>query len=294
MSNNTYYVPDQSKFPLFMSMSMFLMLFGFGYVLNGINSDNVSTVSVLASVAGLIAVCSIVFLWLRTVVIESIEGKTSAQLKKSFYMGMVWFIFSEVCFFAALFGTLFYVRTMSVPWLGGEGDKGSSNMLWECFNTMWPLIDTPDPQQFPPMTGEVDPWHIPFYNTCLLVASSVFIHWAESAMHKGERQKMIGWLAMTLIFGFIFLYLQGVEYHEAWTELALTLNSGIYGSTFYLLTGFHGMHVSLGVIMVSVVFFRTLKGHFSKEDEFGFMAASWYWHFVDVVWIILFIFVYVV
>ncbi len=293
MSSN-YYVPEQSKFPLLMSASMFVMLFGFGYVVNGLSAGDVSSLSVISSVAGLIAICTIVFLWLRTVVIENIEGKTSAQLKQSFYIGMAWFIFSEVCFFAAFFGSLFYVRTMSIPWLGGEGDKGSSNILWECFDAVWPLIHTPDPEQYPPMVGQVDPWHIPFWNTCLLVASSVFIHWAEQAMHKGDRQKMIGWLAMTLIFGFVFLFLQAVEYHVAWNQMDLTLNSGIYGSTFYLLTGFHGMHVTLGAIMVTVVFFRALKGHFTKEDEFGFMAASWYWHFVDVVWIGLFIFVYVV
>lgn len=294
MSSN-YYVPEQSKYPLLMSASMFVMLFSFGFVVNGLDNENVSTLAIVASIAGLLGICAITFSWLRTVVIENIEGKSSPQLQRSFYIGMAWFIFSEVCFFAAFFGTLFYVRTMSVPWLGGEGDKGSSNILWECFNAAWPLIQTPDPNQFPPMKNEVvNPWGIPFINTCLLVSSSFFIHWAETAMHKGERQKMIAWLAATLIFGFVFLFLQGVEYHHAWTDLLLTLNSGIYGSTFYLLTGFHGMHVSLGAVMVSVVFFRALKGHFSKEDEFGFMAASWYWHFVDVVWIGLFIFVYII
>jgi cytochrome c oxidase subunit 3 len=294
MSSNEYYIPEQSKFPLYMSASMFLMLFSFGFVINGISDDNVSTLSIALSIAGLIAVCSIVFLWLRLVIIESGQGKTSAQLQKSFYIGMAWFIFSEVCFFIAFFGVLFYVRNLSVPWLGGEGDRGSSNLLWDCFNAVWPLVQTPDPVQFPPMKGEVSPWGIPLLNTCLLVTSSFFIHWAEAAMHKGERQKMILWLAATLVFGFTFLFFQGLEYHHAWTDLALTLNSGIYGSTFYLLTGFHGMHVTLGVIMVTVVFFRALKGHFNKEDEFGFMAASWYWHFVDVVWIALFIFVYVI
>lgn len=294
MSSN-YYIPDQSKFPLLMSASMFTMLFGFAYVLNGIQGDGPSGVAILASVLGLLAICTIVFLWLKTVVVENIQGQTSAQLQKSFYMGMAWFIFSEVCFFAAFFGSLMYVRVLAVPWLGGEGDKGSSNLLWECFNAAWPLIQTPDPELFPPMKDEVvNPWGIPFINTCLLVSSSFFIHWAEGAMHKGERQKMILWLAATLIFGFVFLGFQAYEYHHAWTELLLRLDSGIYGSTFYLLTGFHGMHVTVGAIMVSVVFFRALSGHFSKDNEFGFMAASWYWHFVDVVWIGLFIFVYVI
>ncbi len=292
MSSN-YYIPEQSKFPLLMSASMFTMLFSFGFVVNGLDNDSVSPIAIAMSVAGLLGICTIVFLWMRTVITENFEGKTSPQLQKSFYIGMAWFIFSEVCFFAAFFGSLFYIRTLSVSWLGGEGDKGSSNLLWECFEYAWPLVNTPDPAQFPPMKGEVDPWGIPLVNTLLLVSSSFFIHWAESAMHKGERQKMISWLAATLVFGFIFLFLQAVEYRHAWTELLLTLNSGVYGSTFYLLTGFHGMHVTLGAIMVSVVFFRALKGHFSKEDEFGFMAASWYWHFVDVVWIGLFIFVYV-
>lgn len=292
--SSDYYVPDQSKFPLLMSASMFTMLFGFGYVVNGLSADNVPSVAIAASVIGLLSICTIVFLWMRTVIIENIEGKTSNQLKDSFYIGMGWFIFSEVCFFAAFFGALFYLRNFAVPWLGGEGDKGSSHLLWDSFRATWPLINTPDPEQFPPMKGEVDPWGLPFVNTCLLVTSSFFIHFAEVAMHKGERKKMSILLAATLVFGFAFLYFQAEEYHHAWTHLMLTLNSGVFGSTFYLLTGFHGMHVTLGAIMVSVVFFRSLKGHFSKGDEFGFMAASWYWHFVDVVWIGLFFFVYVI
>jgi cytochrome c oxidase subunit 3 len=135
---------------------------------------------------------------------------------------------------------------------------------------------------------------IPLLNTALLVASSVTVHFAHTALKAGKRSALTLWLMITLALGFIFVGFQAYEYYHAYTELGLTLASGIYGSTFFLLTGFHGFHVCLGAVMLTVMFFRaTTKGHFTPDDHFGFEAASWYWHFVDVVWICLFLFVYI-
>jgi len=206
---------------------------------------------------------------------------------------MLWFIFSEVMFFCAFFGALLYVRVFSVPWIGGEGDKGVTNMLWEGFTATWPLLQTPDMKQFPGATAVIDPWHLPLVNTALLITSSVTVTFAHHALKENKRSALEAWLAATIILAVIFLYFQAVEYHEAYTELGLTLNSGIYGATFFMLTGFHGFHVMLGTTMLFVMLLRCFDGAFSPEKHFAFEAVAWYWHFVDVVWVGLFIFVYI-
>jgi cytochrome c oxidase subunit 3 len=211
----------------------------------------------------------------------------------SFRWGMSWFIFSEVMFFAAFFGVLFYVRTWAGPWLGGEGDKGIANMLWPGFEYSWPLLNTPDPKLYPAPSGIIDAWGLPLLNTVLLVSSSFTLTFAHHALRKNQRKPLTLWLALTLILGAAFLVFQAEEYIHAYSELGLTLGSGIYGATFFMLTGFHGAHVTLGAIMLTVMLVRVMRGHFSPEHHFGFEAAAWYWHFVDVVWIGLFTFVYV-
>ena len=127
----------------------------------------------------------------------------------------------------------------------------------------------------------------------MLGTSSFTVSLAHHALKAGKRLVLVGWMLASIIMGAIFIALQAFEYYEAYTHLGLTLNSGIYGSTFFLLTGFHGAHVTIGGIMLTVMLIRILRGHFSKEDHFGFEAASWYWHFVDVVWVLLFLFVYI-
>jgi cytochrome c oxidase subunit 3 len=227
------------------------------------------------------------------VVKESHAGLYSAQLDRSFRWGMSWFIFSEVMFFLAFFGALFYVRVLAGPWLGGEGDKGVAHMLWPSFEFTWPLLNTPDPKLFPPAKDVIDPWHLPLINTILLVSSSVTITIAHHALRRDHRGALKLWMAITILLGLSFIALQAYEYFEAYTKLGLTLGSGIYGATFFMLTGFHGAHVTLGTIILIVMFVRILRGHFNPDKHFGFEAASWYWHFVDVVWVGLFIFVYV-
>jgi cytochrome c oxidase subunit 3 len=209
-------------------------------------------------------------------------------------MGMMWFIFSEVMFFAAFFGALFYARNLAVPWLSGEGVKVFTRLLlWNNFDGVWP---TNGPLALGPRANgtfeTVPAIGLPAVNTAILLTSSVTITIAHHALLTGHRTRLKIFLAATFLLGFTFVYLQAMEYHEAYTELGLQLGTGIYGSTFFMLTGFHGLHVTVGAIMLTVIWFRVMNGHFTPQRNFGFEAVSWYWHFVDVVWLGLFIFVY--
>jgi cytochrome c oxidase subunit 3 len=194
-------------------------------------------------------------------------------------------------FFGAFFGALFYVRTFSVPWYGGAGDGALTNFfLWKNFAAAWP---TNGPEQIGGLFQTMPAWGIPLLNTLILLTSGVTITIAHHALRAGNRKQLLIWLAATVILGAFFLTFQAHEYIEAYSDLNLTLGTGIYGSTFFMLTGFHGLHVTLGAIMLTVIWFRCLKGHFSRDHHFAFEAVAWYWHFVDVVWLGLFIFVYV-
>ncbi len=301
-SHETYYVPEQTKLPFFASIGLFLTVFGLGNVLNDIQASESTAVSTWMSLIGFTLLSFILFQWFSTVIRENHAGLNSDQLKRSYVWGMAWFIFSEVMFFAAFFGALYYVRNFSVPWLGGMGDKAiTGEILWPEFEAAWPLINNPDAQLFtnPHEALNVHEWSVsffasflPFWNTVILLTSSVTVHFAHTALKAGNRKGLINWLSLTVALGVLFLILQAMEYIEAYDHYGLTLDSGIYGSTFFLLTGFHGFHVTLGTFMLAVMLARALKGHFKPDDHFGFEAASWYWHFVDVVWVGLFIFVY--
>ncbi|MEC7767034.1 MAG: cytochrome c oxidase subunit 3, partial [Pseudomonadota bacterium] len=238
---------------------------------------------------GLALIAYMFFGWFRTVISESVGGMNSKLLDRSFRMGMAWFIVSEIMFFAAFFGALFYARLITVPWLAGAGTNLETHvLLWPDFADTWPLFMTPGGTT----TEAMEAWGLPFINTCILVTSSVTVTFAHWALKKNQRLPLAIWLGLTVALGISFLILQVVEYMEAYNELGLTLGSGIYGSTFFMLTGFHGAHVTMGTIMLFVILLRCLRGHFSPENHFGFEAASWYWHFVDVVWLFLFTFVY--
>ncbi len=293
-SSDGYYVPDQSHWPIVGSVAMILTLGGTGLTLNDIQaSGEVSQLSKIITYSGAGILIFMLFGWFGNVIAESRSGKYSHQVDVSFRYGMSWFIFSEVMFFLAFFGALYYTRNFSVPWLGGLGDKGVSHMLWPDFQAVWPLLTPPDTSQFMAIKEVIDPWHIPLLNTVLLVTSSFTLTFAHHALIKGERGKTKGWLALTLILGATFLYFQVFEYMEAYQHLDLTLNSGIYGATFFLLTGFHGFHVTIGSIILLVLLLRVFKGHFTADNHFAFEAGAWYWHFVDVVWLMLFLVVYV-
>ncbi|GLP95956.1 cytochrome c oxidase subunit 3 [Paraferrimonas sedimenticola] len=283
-----YYVPEQSPWPIVGAVGLFLIAFGAGsYVQNLGTGEGFGGYILLAGIA------TIIFMlvgWFRNVIDESMGGMYSAQMDRSFRQGMSWFIFSEVMFFAAFFGALFYARMIAVPWLGGASNNAMTNeVLWPGFEAMWPLLKTPDGT-----TTEAMPWQgLPLYNTIILVVSSITLHVAHTALDKGKRGVLTAWLGITILLGIVFLALQAEEYVYAYREMGLTLASGVYGNTFFLLTGFHGLHVTLGTIILIILFFRVLKGHFDKENQFAFEAGSWYWHFVDVVWLCLFVFVYV-
>ena len=292
-SHESYYVPAQSKWPIIATLGMLFSVYGVGTWFNDLKADRADSNGPLIFFVGGLFLAYMLFGWFGNVIKESRSGMYSPQMDRSFRWGMSWFIFSEVMFFAAFFGVLFYVRTWAGPWLGGEGDKGVSNMLWPGFEYSWPLLNTPDPKLYPAPSGTISAWGLPLINTILLVTSSFTLTFAHHALRKNHRKPLTLWLALTVILGISFLGLQVEEYIHAYTELGLTLGSGIYGATFFMLTGFHGAHVTLGALMLSIMLIRIIRGHFSPDKHFGFEAAAWYWHFVDVVWIGLFVFVYV-
>ena len=288
MSGN-YYVPAQSRMPIFMAIALFLLVWGAGTLLNGARDGTGGGGLLLLS--GLSLLLLVMFFWFYKVIKENFDGLTSSQLKKSYVWGMGWFIFSEVMFFFGFFFALFYVRLLAVPWLGG--DTLTNEQLWPGFEENWPLMQNPDPHQFKGPSDVISPWQIPLVNTLLLLTSSYTAHIAHEKLKHDLRKQFNAWLILTIILGLIFLSLQAYEYGHAYNDLGLTLQSGIYGTTFFLLTGFHGLHVTIGAIMLVIMLLRSVANHFEPQDHFGFQAASWYWHFVDVVWVFLFIFVYV-
>jgi cytochrome c oxidase subunit 3 len=279
-----YYIPHGTRWPIIGSFGLLFTAVGFASYMNGASFGKVSLI------VGLCTILVMMFLWFGQVIRESESGTYNDQVDMSFRMGMGWFIFSEVMFFAAFFGALFYAREYSVPWLAGEGAKFETmNQLWQGFEAVWP---TNGPDDVGGAFETVGAWGIPAVNTLLLLSSGVTITIAHWALKKSQRGKLAFWMLATVLLGAAFLYLQAHEYGHAWNELNLTLGSGIYGSTFYMLTGFHGFHVTMGALMLTVILLRILKGHFTPQHHFAFEAVAWYWHFVDVVWLGLFIFVY--
>ncbi len=280
-----YYVPHGTRWPIVGSVALFSLVGGAAVALNGYGWGKYS---MLLGVALLVVM---LFGWFGTVIRESVGGYYNSQVDTSFRMGMMWFIFSEVMFFAAFFGALFYARMFSVPWIGGVGDGAMTNaVLWSDFTATWP---TNGPANVGGAFETIPAWGLPLLNTLILLTSGVTITIAHHALKAGERGKLLFWLGATVVLGALFLYYQATEYVHAYHELNLTLGSGVYGSTFFMLTGFHGMHVTLGAIMLTVIWFRCARGHFTAEHHFGFEGVAWYWHFVDVVWLGLFLFVYV-
>ena len=297
-SDSSYYVPESSKLPIFMAFGLLLFVLGAGSTINDLGKE--SSNSYILLMTSFAVIWGVMFVWFSNVINENNKGMYSDQLNQSFVWGMAWFIFSEVMFFFAFFLALGYVRMFSVPWLGGEGEKALTHILWPAFEATWPVMVTPDTETFPgaeknmnmPGITKLHTW-LPFWNTLCLVTSSGTIALAEAALKKGKRAAFKSWMVVTISLGFIFVFLQGLEYYEAYAHMGLTLGAGIYGTTFFLLTGFHGFHVCLGAIILTIMTIRGFGGAFSEHDHFGLAAGSWYWHFVDVVWILLVLVVYV-
>ena len=282
-----YYVPHDSPWPIYGSATLFVLMIGVCGWLNEWYGPWLFLLG-FAVLLGLFAG------WFGTVIGENQKGMYDMQVDKSFRMGMMWFIFSEVMFFAAFFGALFYARQFSVPWLGGDGVKVFNKlMLWKDFENAWP---SNGPMRVSPRDDgsfeTIPAFGLPAINTAILLTSGVTITIAHHALRENKRAILNIFLAATFLLGFLFVGLQAEEYHHAYTELGLKLSTGIYGSTFFMLTGFHGLHVTIGAIMLLVIWLRTMSGHFTPKRHFAFEAVAWYWHFVDVVWLGLFVFVY--
>ena len=311
-----YYVPEKSKLAVCATIGLILSIFGAASIMNDLTfgDPNETTSSWSIFLIGLFFFMATLFVWFRTAIRENIAGMNSAQLKKSYVLGMFWFIFSEVMFFFAFFGALFYVRNLVGPWLAGEGVGAENVRLWPGFEFSWPMMTTPQEAvggaaaqpianngsftsaETSMAFADAKAWYmwLPMWNTIILLSSSVTCHIAHMGILDGNKKKFNLWLGITVALGVLFLALQVFEYYEAYAHFGLTLNSGIYGSTFFMLTGFHGFHVLMGLPMLLIQLLRSVIGkQFTADDHFGFEASSWYWHFVDVVWVFLFLFVYI-
>jgi cytochrome c oxidase subunit III len=273
-----YFVPGPSRWPVLGGSALLLTMAGASAWVNGYSWGPI------ANIIGILAMLVVLYFWFGDAIKESEGGLYNNRIDTSYRWSMSWFIFSEVMFFAGFFGALFYARTVSMPWLSDIDHK----VLWPDFTAQWGNTPGGTIEAF----AKMGPFPIPTINTALLLTSGVTLTIAHHAIRAGHRSKTAFWLAATILLGAVFMGFQAYEYAHAYSELNLKLTSGIYGSTFFMLTGFHGFHVTLGAIMLAVVLYRVMRGHFTPDHHFGFEGAAWYWHFVDVVWLGLYVVVY--
>jgi cytochrome c oxidase subunit 3 len=250
-----WHLVEPSPWPIIGSIAAFISAVGgIWYMHTGI---------IWGFVAGMFLVLVTFFGWWRDVIREAErEHHHSVPVRTGLRIGMILFIASEVMFFFAFF--------------------------WAYFHSSLPILSRVAGPWPPEGIETLSTWGIPFLNTLILLSSGATITWAHHAVVSGERNKVLLGTAATIVLGVTFLGFQAHEYGEA----AFGLKDGIYPSTFYLATGFHGFHVFVGVCFLTVCFFRALSGHFKPDQHVGFEAAAWYWHFVDVVWLFLFVNVY--
>ena len=290
-THDPYYVPAQSKWPIIATIGLLTTLFGVGTWMNDYSAGKEASHGPWILFAGGLIVAYMLFGWFGNVIKESRSGLYSPQMDRSFRWGMSWFIFSEVMFFGAFFTALWWARSHSVPALGSLDNA----LLWPDFKAVWPSMAagaTASPANSVEPFQTVGPFWLPTINTALLLTSGVTLTIAHHALQAGHRARTIAFMWMTVILGFVFLCVQGYEYYHLYTDLNLKLSSGVFGSTFFLLTGFHGFHVFVGMLMLFFITMRLHAGHFTAERHFGFEGAAWYWHFVDVVWLFLYVLVY--
>jgi cytochrome c oxidase subunit III len=274
-----YYVPEPVSWPLISAAALLLMAFGAAAWLNKVAAGQ------YILVLGLLVLVAMVFSWFRGLISEGRSGLYDAQVEAAIRGGMAWFIFSEIVVFGALFVALFYERFIAVPGLA-SGD--THTFLWPAFHGGWPASGPSIAGTFTAMK----PWSIPALNTVMLLSSGVAISLANVALNRGRRGLMIGLVLTTIVLGLLFLRMQASEYYHAYTALNLTLATGAYGGTFFILTGLHGLHVAIGTAFMIVTLQRMVRGDFTAKHHLGFQAATWYWHFVGIVWLILFVLVY--
>lgn len=281
-----YYVPQPSHWPLVGSIGLTTILVG---AASWLHHDWYGP---YVFTLGFCILIGMFLGWFGQVIYENQKGHYNMQVDKSFRWGMCWFIFSEICFFGGFFGALFMSRYVTIPQLGGEIYPTTHLTLWPQFKAAWPLLVNPENNVFMGAEEAMGAWGLAAINTFILLTSGITITWAHWALKENKRGQLKIGLALTIALGLLFLGLQVHEYMDAYTKMNLTLASGIYGTTFFMLTGFHGLHVTIGTIMLIVILLRCVYGHFTPERHFAFEAVAWYWHFVDVVWLFLFIFVY--
>lgn len=280
-----YFVPQPSRYPIMTAFGLAMMILGASLWINQIG------VGRWILLFGLLWWLSILYVWFRDASRESESGLYGRKVDVSYRWSMSWFIFSEVMFFGAFFTALWWARVHSLPELGDLGNA----LLWPDFKAVWPSVSagaTGSPAGTIEPFETMGPFWLPTINTALLLSSGVTLTIAHHALQAGRRARCIGFMWVTVLLGITFLCVQGYEYAHAYSELNLTLGSGAYGTTFFMLTGFHGFHVLVGMLMLLSITVRLMSGHFTPQRHFGFEGAAWYWHFVDVVWLGLYILVY--
>ena len=280
-----YFIPAPSRHPAMAALGLFFVIFGASRWING---EGWGAYGVLI---GLLLWAFVMQQWFREAIGESETGLYSKRIDTSFRWSMSWFIFSEVMFFSAFFGALFYVRQITLPALGSLDNA----ILWPDFKAVWPSSGagyTGSPASIVDPFTTMGPWPIPTINTLILLTSGVTVTIAHHALIANHRARAIVFMWLTVLLGITFLSFQAYEYVHAYHELNLKLTSGAYGSTFFMLTGFHGFHVFVGMLMLLFITIRIMRGHFTPDRHFGFEGAAWYWHFVDVVWLGLYVVVY--
>jgi cytochrome c oxidase subunit 3 len=274
--NHDYHIIDPSPWPLLTSIGAFVMLFGavglMRWNMGGeFNLFGINFATPWIFVIGLVLTVYCMFSWWGDAIKEGLQGHHTRVVQLHLRYGMIMFIASEVMFFAAWFWAFFdaslfaneAIQASRVEFVGG---------------------------QWPPKGLEVlDPWHLPLYNTVILLLSGTTLTWAHHALLHNDRKGATLGLTVTVLLGVLFTFVQAYEYMHA----PFAFSESIYGATFFMATGFHGFHVIVGTIFLLVILIRVIMGHFTPESHFGFEAAAWYWHFVDVVWLFLFFSIYI-
>ncbi|PLX36189.1 MAG: cytochrome c oxidase subunit 3 [Hyphomicrobiales bacterium] len=274
--NHDYHLVDPSPWPFLASLGAFVLALG----AIGLMKWNIGeTFSVFGLdftgwgvfVIGMLIVLYTMFVWWRDTIKEGQTGFHTPVVQLHLRYGMILFIASEVMFFVAWFWAYFDAALYS-----GEAIQATRSAFT---GGEWP----------PQGIHTFDPWHLPLFNTIILLTSGTTVTWAHHALLHNDRNGLKWGLMLTVALGLLFTFVQGVEYSEA----AFAYSGNIYGATFFMATGFHGAHVIIGTIFLLVCLIRAVRGHFTPKEHFGFEAAAWYWHFVDVVWLFLFTFIYV-
>ncbi|MFM9940258.1 MAG: cytochrome c oxidase subunit 3 [Hyphomicrobiaceae bacterium] len=296
--HHDYHLVDPSPWPLVGSIFAFIMAVGAIVWMKTMGDPKAVLLGMRGSACffvGFLGVLFTMIMWWRDVINEAHGGDHTPVVRLHLRYGMILFIASEVMFFVAWFWayfdvSLFPAAVEPLPITDSKGIVSAGRDLIGMVDRnaltggVWP------PKPSPNFTSTFDPWGLPLVNTLILLLSGTTVTWAHHALLENNRKGLIWGLAVTVVLGLMFTALQAYEYGHA----AFKFSGHIYGATFFMATGFHGAHVIIGTIFLAVCLFRAMKGHFSPKQHFGFEAAAWYWHFVDVVWLFLFLCIYVI